>query len=184
MHRKSTMAEETKVKRKKGKKRKISKHIVASASERKERTSDERTERPAAEDRAADDKNSDQQSKKVKKRREKDPVDALAYLQEWKDESSTWKFNRHMYNDKLVSKSTFGMLLQYLVKAEHKVHERLRTEAIRRALRYQKYTTNPTATVGNDDDEYKILNDHDKRKEYKRARKVLDTIRKQQQQHK
>ena len=183
------MAEETKVKRKKGKKRKISKHIVASASDQKQGTSDERTERPAAEDRAAHDKNSDQQSKKVKKRHEKDPADALAYLQEWKDESSTWKFNkntqswliRHMYNDKLVSKSTFGMLLQYLVKAEHKVHERLRTEATRRALRYQKYTTDPTATtVG----KHKMMNDHKKRKEYKWARKVLDTIPKQQQQHK
>src|SRR5690349_21668022 len=55
---------------------------------------------------------------------EKKPMapEALLYLQQWKDESSSWKFKKlvqvwllkNMYNSEEVPKSTFSILVDYL----------------------------------------------------------------------
>jgi hypothetical protein len=153
----------------------------------------------------------------------KDPKEVEAYLSNWKDDRSSWKYNkntqswllRHMYEGEKVSKATFTILLEYLqsIKGEAAI-SRVRQDAIRRAMRYKKYLkdlqlqsqngheggeidilkdadcTLPLKkdTLINSDasnllstDELKAdavrwstLDEHQKRKEYKRARKILD----------
>lgn len=119
----------------------------------------------------------------------------------WKFHKNTqsWLI-RHMYDFDKIPKHVFALLLDYLQSADVQTIIRTRQDATRRALRYQKYTTTTTqqtlkeeetttttktATNGvspdheNDDDDdshWKSLNDHDKRKEYKRARKVLECL--------
>ena len=124
----------------------------------------------------------------------------------WKFNKNTqsWLI-RHMYDADKIPKTVFADLMEYLVAAGDTTKERIAQGATRRALRYQQYTsgtvvenetngttTNEGATAtenddaddravdANDDDDdatrWKNLNDHDKRKEYKRARKVLETL--------
>lgn len=117
---------------------------------------------------------------------------------------SAWKFNkntqswliRNMYDLSKVPKATFTILLRYLEGLEGEMaRSRLRTDASRRALRYKEHLKTienktereaSTETKESDknverisDDEaqkWKSLDEHDKRKEYKRARKVLEII--------
>ena len=116
---------------------------------------------------------------------------------------------RHMYETDKCTKATFTLLVEYLVGCQGTTRRRLREDAARRALRYKEYerkskSTDPdekAADVGNDagdaeeakekkketsdeaTDEARFiaLDDHDKRKEYKRARKILDTIKEELQ---
>lgn len=106
---------------------------------------------------------------------------------------------RHMYESELVQKATFETLLSYLAGMHNK--DRVIEDAERRALRYKEFqstaeakkgdvevdekeggddekTSEPVIIPSDEDDEtrWKRLNAHDKRKEYKRARKVLETL--------
>ena len=121
-------------------------------------------------------------------------------------ESTTknWKFNknisswllRHMYDFDKVSKSTFATLVDYVCEGGEKTILRVEEEAKRRARRYKEWekkqqkdggtnqddaadNSNDASISSPDDETWNQLDDHDKRKEYKRARKVLDSIKKQ-----
>mmetsp|Transcript_31723 Transcript_31723/g.48637 ORF Transcript_31723/g.48637 Transcript_31723/m.48637 type:complete len:209 (+) Transcript_31723:150-776(+) len=125
----------------------------------------------------------------------------------WKFNKNTqsWLI-RHMYEADKVDKTCFGLLLEYLSSGDDQMQARVRTEGTRRALRYKDYQKNnpeagenketaekePTTTTksgedtakengknGDEDDttNWNELSDHDKRKEYKRARKVLDVLK-------
>mmetsp|Transcript_9336 Transcript_9336/g.13282 ORF Transcript_9336/g.13282 Transcript_9336/m.13282 type:complete len:210 (+) Transcript_9336:230-859(+) len=123
----------------------------------------------------------------------------------WKFNKNTqsWLI-RHMYEADKVDKTCFSLLLEYLLPGDDKTQARVRAEGTRRALRYKDYEkNNPNSggdneesankettkeagdneknseTTDEDDDTMKwnALSDHDKRKEYKRARKVLDVLK-------
>jgi WKF domain len=186
----------------------------------------------------------DSSLKRKKKLREKDPSEALAYLQSWKGSTththpdqppltgndadrprpgSVWKFNkntqswlvRHMYEPDKVSKHAFELLLDYL-RAMHEGPAKVRMlqDAHRRVVRYKKQPSEPSDAAvdekdgaapalgkggndetgrarrgdggndnNNDDKEdddddddarWRQMSDHDRRKEYKRARRVLE----------
>lgn len=113
---------------------------------------------------------------------------------------------RHMYDAEKLPKHAFATMIEYLNAAGESVKLRVRDDASRRALRYQNYSTDTNkttnsnadyshgsqtsndalplldASLANHDDaedeeqKWKNLSDHDKRKGYKRARKVLDSI--------
>mmetsp|Transcript_49435 Transcript_49435/g.57781 ORF Transcript_49435/g.57781 Transcript_49435/m.57781 type:complete len:216 (+) Transcript_49435:60-707(+) len=117
-----------------------------------------------------------------------------------------WKFNtnmqswllRNMYDSTLVPKSTFQTLSDYIVKLpEGMTRKRVCDDALSKAMRYKKWakeeenegtsketddsgaadTTEIGAATGDDDDDWKNLDSHDKRREYKRARIVLESLR-------
>jgi len=118
--------------------------------------------------------------------------------------TKSWKFNkntqswlqRHMYEGDKVSKTTFATLVDYLTQGGDRLISRVEEDAKMRARRYKEWekkkensTTDETTAVGGeikeeskstsaaDDITWNNLDDHDKRKEYKRARKVLDSIK-------
>lgn len=120
-------------------------------------------------------------------------------------ESATknWKFNkntqswllRHMYDFDKVNKNTFATLVDYVCEGGEKTRLRAEEEAKRRARRYKDWEKKQPkegeaekdddvaddekkdATPYPDDEDWNQLDDHDKRKEYKRARKVLDSLK-------
>jgi hypothetical protein len=121
----------------------------------------------------------------------------------WKFNKNTqsWLI-RHMYEADKLSKASFTLLLGYLdgMKGGGDAKARILTEASRRAVRYKEYekvrdekgessvvekgadeageTTTTTLTEEEEEDaRWKRLDDHDKRNEYKRARKILDTLK-------
>lgn len=154
----------------------------------------------------------------------KDPKEVEAYLSAWKDDRSSWKYNkntqswmlRHLYDGEKVSKTTFSIVLEYLqsIKGETTI-SRVTQDAIRRAMRYKNFLKNvqqqPQDDKGNEHDiqnnsinrlsskdpvtatnstpllsmeeqqvdtlRWMALDEHQKRKEYKRARKILDTLK-------
>ena len=135
----------------------------------------------------------------------KDPEEAASYLTLWKydqtNNTKSWKFNkntqswlqRHMYEGDKVSKTTFATLVDYLMQGGDRLLSRVEEDAKMRARRYKEWekkkensTTDETtgetkedskSTSAADDTTWNNLDDHDKRKEYKRARKVLDSIK-------
>jgi len=135
----------------------------------------------------------------------KDPEEAASYLTLWKHDQTnntkSWKFNkntqswlqRHMYEGDKVSKTTFATLVDYLMQGGDRLISRVEEDAKMRARRYKEWekkkensTIDETAaetkeerksTSSADDITWNNLDDHDKRKEYKRARKVLDSIK-------
>ena len=144
--------------------------------------------------------------KSTKHIKTKDPAEAASYLSLWeldrKSESTTknWKFNkntqswllRHMYDAEKVSKSTFATLVDYICQGGDKTRLRVEEEAKRRARRYKEWEKNQQnegdagqdndvatkdTSSSPDDEQWNQLDDHDKRKEYKRARKVLDSLK-------
>ena len=130
-------------------------------------------------------------------------MEAASYLSTWKNHRDAWKFNkntqswliRHMYESDKVSKTTFAVLLDYLRSSAATTRQRIVTDAKRRALRYKEYEKTKQESNGDDDkptdsndkeppaaeqdDEtvWNKLNDHDKRKVYKRTRKILETLK-------
>jgi hypothetical protein len=123
----------------------------------------------------------------------------------WKFNKNTqsWLI-RHMYETDKVAKGPFSILTDYLEGLEGKTTRvRIRAEASSRALRYKDYekkrdagneneqddkkpddseeVTKKTGMTKEEQDEdalrWKKLDDHDKRKEYKRARKVLEVMK-------
>lgn len=135
----------------------------------------------------------------------KDPEEAASYLTLWKydqtNNTKSWKFNkntqswlqRHMYDGDKVSKTTFSSLVDYLIQGGDRLISRVEEDAKMRARRYKEWekkkensTTDDTtgetkeeskSTSAADDITWNSLDDHDKRKEYKRTRKVLDSIK-------
>lgn len=116
---------------------------------------------------------------------------------------------RHMYETDKCNKQTFTLLVEYLVGCQGTTRRRLREDAARRALRYKEYEKKSQSNDakekegsgsndgdgageakdqkkevsddGTDEARWAALDDHDKRKEYKRARKILDTIKEEVQ---
>jgi hypothetical protein len=117
--------------------------------------------------------------------------------------TKNWKFNkntqswllRHMYDFDKVSKSTFAILVDYISQGGEGTRLRVEEEAKRRARRYKDWEKRQQQQKGEeqkegdaneekkemtqsqDDEHFNQLDDHDKRKEYKRARKVLDALK-------
>ena len=171
----------------------------------------------------------------------KDPAEASTYLSLWKHDraddatsSSTtkiWKFNkntqswllRHMYDGNKVNKTTFAILLEYIIAGKCEgVRSNVQEDAKVRARRYKEWEKTTTSTMEKEmkttlalmkkddegvssyqrpissgeaegakrssslagvattattnDDEWKTMDEHEKRKVYKRARKVLDAL--------
>ena len=172
-------------------KKRTAKHVVKAKEEHKE----QETGLPGKQDK---------KTKKKKKRHVKDPIEAAQYLTSWKHRDAgdniSWKFNkntqswllRHMYEPDKVSKGAFTLLLEYMDGLQGQTKIRIVADAKRRALRYKEHEkTNPqengmvkeekkeeeSKDVDEDDEtRWKRLDDHEKRKEYKRARKVLDVL--------
>lgn len=111
---------------------------------------------------------------------------------------------RHMYEADKIPKAEFTILLEYLLGLESKAAKtRIRSDASRRALRFKAFEKSGAAlnstelkpeestekeAKDNEKDSKDVdgiteearwqkLSDHDKRKEYKRARKILDTVK-------
>lgn len=117
--------------------------------------------------------------------------------------TKNWKFNkntqswllRHMYDFDKVSKSTFATLVDYISDGGEGTRLRVEEDAKRRARRYKDWEKRQQQQEGveqeegdaneekkdltksQDDERFNQLDDHDKRKEYKRARKVLDALK-------
>lgn len=189
---------------------------------------------------AAGNKKKESSSRRERKLKLKDPAETSSYLSLWKYDrtsSSTnttttndtaaavaaavkqWKFNkntqswllRHMYDSSKVSKTTFTLLLEYIIAGKGVLlQSKVKEDAKFRARRYKEWettikkkkedlqqqplttedkqgsssssslvsgvttTATTTTTVNN---EWKTMDEHEKRKEYKRARKVLDTLK-------
>ena len=100
-----------------------------------------------------------------------------------------------MYDFDKVSKSTFATLVDYISQGGEGTRLRVEEEAKRRARRYKDWEKRQQQqqedveqeeaetkeekkdlTQSQDDEHFNQLDDHDKRKEYKRARKILDMI--------
>jgi WKF domain len=121
---------------------------------------------------------------------------------EWKFNKNTqsWLI-RHMYDSEKVPKSVFALLVEYLVGMQGEtVKHRILEDATHRAIRYKQYekslaetpakndtsvnkipntsiqTLAGTENSESDDRIWTASDDHVKRKEYKRARKILDTL--------
>lgn len=119
----------------------------------------------------------------------------------WKFNKNTqsWLL-RHMFQAEKVAKGTFTLLLEYLGGLQGLTRTRTIADARKRVLRYKEYETSREShgqkDGGNDDvigkedrkaydgitdedDEmrWRRLSEHEKRKEYKRARKVLEILK-------
>ena len=114
---------------------------------------------------------------------------------------------RHMYDFDKVSKTTFAILVDYLCQGGEGLISRVEEDAKMRARRYKEWEkkmmkkksseqqegeegddatnnkveddedTNQKKQSSSEDKSWDELDDHDKRKEYKRARKVLDSVK-------
>ena len=134
-----------------------------------------------------------------------DYLQAWQVKEGWKFNKNTqsWLL-RHMYEAEKVSKTTFTILLEYMKGLQGKdAKKRVLEEATARAKRYRDYEKAAkevtstekaseekpkesevvAASTGATDDDgtyglghWNTLDDHDKRKEYKRARRVLEVL--------
>ncbi|KAL7484633.1 hypothetical protein ACHAW6_010268 [Cyclotella cf. meneghiniana] len=114
--------------------------------------------------------------------------------------SGSWKFNkntqswllRHMYDSEKVKKTTHALLIDYICQGGEGTRSRVEEDAKRRAIRYKEWEKKQHGKLEGSGEEKKKeqekknkeeeeawadLSDHDKRKEYKRARKVLEAIK-------
>lgn len=149
-----------------------------------------------------------QPRKKSSKKHTKDPTQVAQYLSAWKHRASgtNWKFNkntqswivRHMYEAEKLTKPVFELCLEYLGGVGEGTKMRVVEDAKEKARRYKlvvqqsqsEITPNkddtkqtkkkPTITDEDDETRWKKLDDHSKRKEYKRARKVLETLKQEE----
>jgi hypothetical protein len=114
---------------------------------------------------------------------------------------------RHMYDADKVPKATFSILTAYLEGLKGSSKQRLDEDSVRRALRYKHWEKNKDAKKSKDEDDeedkdtneneeedesddeeedqekdqkrWKGLSDRDKRVEYKRARQIIDLLKRQ-----
>jgi hypothetical protein len=119
----------------------------------------------------------------------------------WKFNKNTqsWLL-RHMYQADKVTKGTFTLLSKYMEGLQGSTSARTIADAKKRALRYKEYEKsrdsqqeseaigdevdgkedskkNDDITDEDDETRWKRLDDNEKRKEYKRARKVLEILK-------
>jgi len=120
----------------------------------------------------------------------------------WKFNKNTqsWLL-RHMYSADHVNKKCFGLLLEYLKGVEGKgILEGVMAAAVKRCELYKKYDEDNNDDKDGDDDDgttpqvgdkgkggddennqlsknFLALDEHDRRKVYKRARRVLDVVK-------
>jgi len=134
---------------------------------------------------------------------EKDQDGSLSVTstQRWKfnKNDQSWLI-RHMYCSDKLNKSTFDIMIEYLRLAANTTKIRVREDAVKRALRYKNWEKsgkegktehlendvgskneetigdNEQGESGEDQDEWVKLDSKAKRKEYKRARKVLESV--------
>ena len=176
------------------KKRKIAKHILRSAGRKK-----------AEEAKASGEQSTTKINKKKKSllhAKIKDPNEAHEYLSNWKYDSANWKFNkntqswlcRNMYDVDKVPKAVFSLLMEYIEGLKGFTRDWVNEDAVRQVLRYKAWEKKQSDdgddaseedTNKEDDEEKKeddarfaALNDHEKRKEYKRSRQVVQAIKK------
>ena len=121
---------------------------------------------------------------------------------EWKFNKNTqsWLL-RHCYNADKVNKTTFALLVEYICQGGDTTRRRVEEDAKRRAIRYKEWekkrgddeavqvdNSTETKTDGKTAVEHDSntlagkelwsgLDEHDKRKEYKRARKIMDALK-------
>ena len=192
---------QTKVARRK--KKRISKHVIK-ANEERETTRQQN--KGAIIDEPSNAKKPKRRKQKIHVKDPKEAASYLS-LWKHREAGGAWKFNkntqswilRHCFEPDKVSKQTFSILLEYLKGLQGTTRTRTIADAQRRALRYKEFEkTNPEqqqqdsadkkeedmtssdqAAEENENDEtrWKRLDAHDKRKEYKRARKVLDVLK-------
>jgi len=109
---------------------------------------------------------------------------------------------RHMYDVDKIPKNIFEIMILYLDDLKGASRERVHDDAVRRAVQYKNWEkkknenkkeekgeeddkdksnndNNADDVKGDDDDEtiWNSLSDKDKRKQYKRARKVIDVLK-------
>ena len=106
-----------------------------------------------------------------------------------------------MYDFDKVNKTTFALLVDYICQGGDGLISRVEEDAKTKARRYKNWEKKQNAKIDNEkgeepkekdddtndddkknaqspsDQDWNALDDHDKRKEYKRARKVLDTVK-------
>lgn len=114
---------------------------------------------------------------------------------------------RNMYDIEKLPKSSFSIMISYLEALKGASRQRVHEDAVRRALRYKEWEknkqsseaekdeadanndqneegTDENSNVNDDEDNekneekrWKSLSENNKRKEYKRARKVIDSLK-------
>lgn len=192
--------------KKKGKKRKISKHVLESQKNSKSTSSNGEEGLPVVDAAKPSPVSKKKKQKRVEKSvQEVGNYLVLWNSEQQGAPKGAWKFNkntqswlvRHMYEPAKVQKSHFELLLKYLegLKGDD-TRKRIIAEATKRAIRYKNFEKMKENSSSNEDvkkdenevgaetfedglrdlAEWKALDDHDKRKEYKRARKVLETL--------
>lgn len=201
----STTSSKSKEKRVKKKKKRVSKHVLKSRKEADEKSSPQESLPLSSKKNSTTSTPADAPTVKDPSEAS-NYLKAWETKEGWKFNKNTqsWLL-RHMYEADKVSKNTFNTLLDYLKGLQGKnARKRVLEEATARAQRYRDYEKNKETTdtpansekkvdeqaidetskktSGNSDNgqfglEYwKGLDDHDKRKEYKRARRVLETL--------
>ena len=128
----------------------------------------------------------------------------------WKFNKNTQSWIvRHMYEADKLNKQVFEKCLEYLGGINDTAKVRVVEDAKLRARRYKEYeattgtsihpikgtpatkqstepetihskASRPAATEEDDEQRWKNLDDHDKRKEYKRARKILEVLKQEE----
>ena len=189
-------------KKKAHKRKRISKHILK-AQERQKEDEEEGDTKQVNDNATTPKKKKRVPNSKVKD--PKDVQEYLSNWKH-RDQGSMWKFNkntqswlfRHMYDSNKIPKNSFTTLLEYISGLKGSTCDWVKQEATRKALRYKEWEKRNTDKKGeeeaqektednkqndNDDEQkeddkrFMALSDHDKRKEYKRCRKVLDTMK-------
>jgi hypothetical protein len=122
-----------------------------------------------------------------------------------------WKFNkntqtwicRNMYDTEKIPKKSFEILTEYLEDLKGSFRKIVNEDAVRRAMRYKEWEKKASSTgdeqgdvdekketskkTSDDDDaeaddkKFNAMDEKDKRKEYKRSRKIIDVFKKQPQ---
>ena len=187
-------------KNKSHRKKRISKHVLEAAEKKNQAQLEDKLISAAQGGEASNDETTGGKQTDNNKRnsKEKDPAEAASYLTLWNhdrsNKSGAWKFNkntqswllRHMYNAEKVNKATFGILIEYICCGGEGTRSRVEEDAKQKAIRYKEWEKKGSSEAMDEENTHTNaaeetiwdgLNDHDKRKEYKRARKVMDALK-------
>ena len=150
------------------KKKNVAKHVLAAQSRRVDATSATATGETTTDSLAASSSSStssasvssSSSSSKNKNKHTKPPSEASNYLILWSLSRSDWRFNkntqswllRHMYNDVLVSKSAFKLLLEYVKTIKGKGKDNVLKEAVLHAKKYKEWEKKTDGTADADDE--------------------------------
>lgn len=131
----------------------------------------------------------------TKDKHTKPPAEAHNYLILWSTSRGEWKFNkntqswliRHMYDANLVGKAAFGVMLDYLATIKGGgIRERVVAEAVGRCRWYKLFGADEKDNNSKDEEKVdeaiakemeSLADDHEQRKTYKRARRILDALK-------